>query len=174
MINYLTQDLTFDQILRLEKMVGIMMAGNMNDLMFYQILIKDYGRGGVGIRENTARDMASKISRILVHSQDIMRYRRKNTSGATIAHHNEVVENITQNVLKEFDVILSKDQRQRFESLVAKRISGYIKKEKFKILLGTSLEDGGVGLDLFTLHSTTRYLEKLISQGVHGNSTDDE
>ena len=173
-INYLTQELTFDQILRLEKMVGIIMSGNMNDMMFYQVLTREYNRGGVGVPENIARDMASKISRILDHSQDIMRYRRKNTAGATIAHNNQVVRNITHNILKEFDVMISDVQRENLEVLIAKRISGYIKKNEYKELLLTAVDKGGVGLNERTMHSTTRYLEKLIAQGVHGSSKGEE
>lgn len=172
--NYITQNISFDQIIRLEKMVAIMMEGNMDDMMFYQVLTREYSRGGVGVPENLARDMASKVGRILVQSQDIMRYRRKNTAGATVARHNKVVENITHNVLKEYDIMFSDIQKQNFEELVSKRISGYIKKEKFKELILLPIDQDGVALDVFTAHATTRYLEKLIAQGVHAGETGEE
>ena len=59
---------------------------------------------------------------------------------------------------------------ERLSVIIANRMSGFIKKTDFKIQLGLPLEKNGAGLDKIEIHKLTRYLEKLIAQGVHAGA----
>lgn len=166
-VNYLTQKISFDQILRLEKLAQDIIDGKMSEEIFCQVLKEDYSKGGVGINEEISKEMAEKMVKIITQSRDVSRYRKlkKKVKIGTTRH--EFVQRVRDNIMKEFDIELTSLQREKLSVIVANRMSGFIKKTDFKVQLGLPLEENGVGLDKVTIHKLTRYLEKLIAQGVH-------
>jgi hypothetical protein len=169
-INYLTQRLSFDQIMRLEKYTEQIIDGRLSEDMFFKILTTPYERGGVGIDVLTSSEMAEKIKNIMERSRDIARYRKMRKKASVGTMHHQFVQNVRDYILDECQVILSEEQLNRLGVMVGNRIAGFTKKEDFKDQLEMSMEEGGVGLENSTVHRLTRYLEKLIAQGVHANS----
>lgn len=172
-INYLTQNLSFDQITRLEKLTEDVIDGRMSGEMFFKILTTQYDQGGAGIDVLAASDMAGKIKKIIDQSRDISRYRkmRKKTSVGTM--HHEFVRRIRKYVLEECQIKLDKTLKNRLDIMVGNRIAGFSKKEDFKAQLLLPVEENGLGLEKTIMHRVTRYLEKLVAQGVHADSDEE-
>jgi putative ABC transport system ATP-binding protein len=165
-VNYLTQDLSFNQLSRVEKSVGDMISGKMNDQMFFDFLVKDIADGGVGISEESARAMESRMKKIIEQSRDIMRIRALKQKGAVISSQNEFIDRLKEYLIEENGVLLSEEQSTSLLRAISQRVQGYTKREEFKEVLGTPLEKSGVGLDVRSTHSVSRYMEKLLAQGV--------
>lgn len=169
-INYLTQRLSFDQIIRLEKFTEQIIDGRLSEEMFFKLLTTPYDNGGVGIDVLTSSEMAEKIKNIMNRSRDIQRYRKMRKKASVGTMHHQFVQNIRDYILEECQVELSEEQHNRLGVMVGNRIAGFTKKEDFKDQLEMPMEEGGVGLEKSTVHRLTRYLEKLIAQGVHADS----
>jgi putative ABC transport system ATP-binding protein len=75
-VNYLIEELTFDQITRLQKTTESVISGRMEISNYLRTLMDDYEKGGVGLPVARATEMSQKLSDILIHARDIQRYRR--------------------------------------------------------------------------------------------------
>lgn len=169
-VNYLTQKLTFDQIIRLETITEQVIDGRMSEDIFFRVLNEDYEKGGVGIDVLTASEMAKKIEKIMEQSRDISRYRKLRSKTKIGTIHHEFVQNIRDYALDECQIQLSDVQLDRLGTMIGNRVAGFTKKEDFKSQLRLSVDEGGLGLEKSTAHRLTRYLEKLVAQGVHADS----
>ena len=166
-VNYLTQKISFDQILRLEKLAQDIIDGKMSEEIFCKVLKEDYDKGGVGINGEVSKEMAEKMVKILTQSRDVARYRKLKKKVKIGTTHHEFVQRIRDHIIEEGAAELTPLQMDRLSVIIANRMSGFIKKTDFKIQLELPLEENGAGLDKITIHKLTRYLEKLIAQGVH-------
>ena len=169
-VNYLTQKISFDQILRLEKLAQDIIDGKMSEEIFCKVLKEDYDKGGVGINGEVSKEMAEKMVKILTQSRDVARYRKLKKKVKIGTTHHEFVQRIRDHIIEEGAAELTPLQMERLSVIIANRMSGFIKKTDFKIQLGLPLEKNGAGLDKITIHKLTRYLEKLIAQGVHAGA----
>jgi hypothetical protein len=142
------------------------LRGKINDRMFFFILVEDQDKGGVGVYEPIARDIASKMRKIVYQSADIARLRNLKQRGVVISAKDEHVEKIKRYLLAEFNLKVSTEQADILGAAVAQRVLGYTKKEEFKDALEKPLSECGVGFDKSTAHSVAMYLEKLLAQGV--------
>ncbi|MBI2120835.1 MAG: ABC transporter ATP-binding protein [Parcubacteria group bacterium] len=165
-INYLTQDMSFDQILQIEKIVEHVLDGKMSVRTFYDTLKNFPEEDGVGVAEPVARGMASKMEKILTQSRDIARFRELKQKGVPLTSHHEFVGHVERYVLEEFNLKMEPEQNRILSQAITDRLQGYIKKEEFKVLLETPLSENGGGFDRYTTHEITRYLEKLLAQAV--------
>jgi putative ABC transport system ATP-binding protein len=165
-INYLTQSLTFDQIMRLQRTTESVIDGRMNEGEYLRILMTDYEQGGVGISVSEAGVMADKLVRILEHARDIMRYRRMKAEDVTQVRNTEFVNRIAEFIATQVGLELSPQQKDRFEESLAQRIGGFTKRDEFMDQILTSVEERGVGLSKKLAQDTTRLSEKLIAQGI--------
>ena len=169
-VNYLTQKISFDQILRLEKLAQDIIDGKMSEEIFCKVLKEDYDKGGVGINGEVSKEMAEKMVKILTQSRDVARYRKLKKKVKIGTTHHEFVQRIRDHIIEEGAAELTPFQMESLCVISSNRISGFIKKTDFKIQLGLPLEENGAGLDKITIHKLTRYLEKLIAQGVHASA----
>jgi hypothetical protein len=122
----------------------------------------------VGIAGETSAEMARKMKLVLERSRDVARYRKLKKRATIDTTHHELIQRLRNYLIEEEGLELSELQVERLGVVVANRVAGYTKKEDFKAQLQLALEENGVGMDEFTTHEVTRYLEKLIAQGVHG------
>jgi putative ABC transport system ATP-binding protein len=165
-INYLTQNLSFDQIIQLEKIVENVLDGKMSDRTFFDTLRASVEQGGIGVPEPQAIEMASKMGKVRIQSRDIARFRELKQKGAPLTANHELVSRVERHVLAEFNIKMPDNQKAILSEALSQRLQGYIRKEDFKILLETPLEENGAGFDQHTTHEITRYLEKLLAQAV--------
>jgi putative ABC transport system ATP-binding protein len=169
-VNYLTQGLSFDQLSHLEKIVEETMDGKISDMMLYKILTTDQQENGLGLTEPVAREITSRMRKIIFQSADVARLRSMKQKGAMITTKDEHVERIRRYILNEYNLKINDEQSEVLSEAIKQRVLGFIKKEDFKIVLNTPLSEGGVGFDRKTTHMTARYLEKLLAQGVAAGS----
>lgn len=166
MVNYLTQDYTYDQLIRLEKALNLFLQGRIQKSDFIHSLTLKYEDGGVEIDEKTASRMASIADRMIVQANDIKRFRSQNTDPNTFFSQHQLAERLRDNLLKTKRVKLTKQQDSNLVDLIADRVTGVIDESAFNERLVKGITVGGLALDEKEADTLTRYFEKLIAQGV--------
>lgn len=166
MVNYLTQDLDFLQIDRLEKACKKMIERTMGRDNFYEILSSSQARGGVGLPETRAKFLADKVFKMLKHSEDVRRYRRRMNEGTFFSREDKLINELLFYISEEAEISISRDQKAILKQAVRDRVSGLIRKEELEDLLKTSISKGGVGLDKKERERVVFYFEKLLTQGI--------
>lgn len=159
--NYLVEELTAEQIEKLEKTIQDLILEKISEENFYQILDKPYEEGGVGLYVSTARAWAEKIERILKEVKDYRESLRK----ITIPTEKEkMVQRIQTYLLDDYQGQVLPEQLERLKSLISDRILGIIDKKVFFQRLDLPLKAGGVGLNRRTARIFTRKIELLLAQ----------
>jgi putative ABC transport system ATP-binding protein len=167
LINFLTQNLSFDQIVRLEQMTQHVIEGVLSAEQFRAILVVDFEQGGCGIKPKQADEMTRRMFQVLEQSKDVVRFRRVHRDQNTIdLQRTELVKNIHAYMVHEYK--LEPDSRliEQLTKMVTVRVYGYITREEFHRQLRLPVDEGGGGFDIYTAADLSRYLEKLIAQGV--------
>jgi len=166
MVNFLTQDYTFNQLNRLEHAVGHFIKGKVDRDTLIKAMMLPMEKGGVQIPEMTARKMASQMEKIIHQSDDIRRFRaKKNNAGVFFGQH-ELAERLRTHITKAYHLTLSKEQDAFLVELIADRVTGVIEEPDFNERLQASSRNHGLSLDEGVADEVTRYFEKLIAQGV--------
>lgn len=167
MVNYLTQDLDIDQIIRLENFSQLLIEGKINQIEFKRELNKKYNNGGVGITsEAVASLMAEKAKKILNEAEDVRRFRRRFLSNNFFSRENILIRKLTGYLQEEYTGKLNITQKKRMAELISNRVSGLVRKEEFNKALATSIEEGGVGISEISAAKLTLYFEKIMTQGI--------
>lgn len=165
-INYLTQELTFDQIVRLERMTEAVIGGRMQKADYLRLLMVPYETGGAGIPVARATQMADTLVSILEQSRDIARFRRARNDASTHVRNLEFINRLAEFTSTRLALSLDAAQKERFEKAIAERVGGFINKDEFKKQLMLPVTEGGVALSYKVMHDTTRLIEKLIALGI--------
>lgn len=165
-INYLTQDLDFMQLDRLEKATAKMLSRKISREAFYDYLKVPILNGGVGLTEDRAQAMSSKIDQILKQSEDVRRYRRRMNAGLFYNREDKLISDILFYIIEESKVFLTREMKMRLKQLVRDRVSGLIRKEELEEVLKKPIEERGLGFDRDTMFKVVSYFEKLLTQGV--------
>ncbi|MEA3450003.1 MAG: ABC transporter ATP-binding protein [Patescibacteria group bacterium] len=166
LVNYLTQDINFFQILRLEEIIKLIVERKISQKEFKKILMKRYRDGGIDLTEALAETMAKRVKKILEQSEDMRRFRRRFMKNNFFSRENILIKNLTKYVINEYEGKASLTQKRRIRDLVYKRIAGLISRREFKDALRTPLEEGGIGFSVAASRKLTRYFEKIIIQGI--------
>lgn len=166
MVNFLTQDYTFSELIRLERAVGMYLQGRIDRDALIKALVLSPERGGVGIDEKKARQMATVATKMVERSDDIRRYRaRKDNDGIFFSQH-KLAERLRDHLVHEYRIKLSKEQDNNMTELIADRVTGVSNEHEFNERLMKGVRSKGLGLDEAEADDLTRYFEKLIAQGV--------
>jgi len=164
-VNYLTQDLTFEQLERLEKLVKLVVERKMSTQMLYDFLISPFDKGGVELNQARAQEMIQKLEDILEKSIEVKRFRRK-LEEEELDETKIYVKRLRMALLDQFEGQVRPIQVKRLEEAIEDRLVGYITKDEFFRKLDLPIEKGGAGFKRNTAKKFTVYLEKLIAQGV--------
>jgi putative ABC transport system ATP-binding protein len=166
-VNLLTQNLSFDQIVRLEKMTEHAIQGAISEEQFGSILTTDYEQGGCGIKPQQANEMTQRMFTVLAQSKDIIRFRRTHQGQDTVdLAKRELIKNIHGYIVNEYKVEPDSRQLEQLTKMLTARVYGYISREDFHAQLRMPVDEGGGGFDIYLASDLSRYLEKLIAQGV--------
>ncbi len=165
-VNYLIEELTFDQITRLQKITEAVISGRMDGSSYLRTLLADYDTGGVGLPVARATEMSAKLMNIVEHALDIQRYRRGKGTGITQVRNTEFINRIAEFVAGQFQLSLDPTQKQHFEDCIAERIGGFTKRDEFTDQVQLATKEGGVGLNKKQSFDVTRLIEKLIALGI--------
>jgi ABC-type lipoprotein export system ATPase subunit len=166
-LNYLTQDLTFEQLERLEKFVIMVLDGKIEEPEFMHALTAPFAQGGAEIPPPTALIMAKKIEKILENAREIRRYRKRLQDKFASTKQNERLIQLRQNVLDEYAGEVTEEQVRWLDDNIASRVGGLLTMEDFRDRLSITREHQGGGFSVKEARSISRYLEKLVAQGVH-------
>jgi len=166
LVNYLTQDYTFDQIVRLERATAFFLQGKIDREAYIKSLILPIERGGVQVDEKEARRMAAVATKMMTHSDDIRRFRaRKENDGIFFSQH-KLAERLSEHLKEVYNIKLSKEQNSNMTELIADRVTGVIEEDSMNERMMKGIRSGGLGLSEREADDITRYFEKVIAQGV--------
>jgi len=167
LINFLTQNLSFDQIVRLEKLTQHVVEGALSEDQFRALLTTDYEQGGCGIKPKQAGDMATRMFQVLEQSKDVVRFRRVTRDENTIDfERRKLIKHLHKYLIYEFHIEPDSRLLERLTKMITTRVYGYITREEFHRQLRLAEDEGGAGFDIYLAADISRYLEKLIAQGV--------
>jgi len=164
-VNFLTQDLNFTQIERIEKAILKILDGKMDKDIFYNFLIMPTHTGGVGILPDVARRMSEKMIRLFEQSQDVRRFREDVKNDSMFLHQQKFISRLKSYIIEEYGFQMSEEQSKIMDIAIAERIGGIITKEGFDQRLTLPFDLGGAAFEERVSADITRYLEKLIAQG---------
>jgi putative ABC transport system ATP-binding protein len=166
-INFLTQDIGFDQIERLEKYVGMYIDGQLNDQGFVDRITKGVDDAGAEIAPDRARAWLETIKVMLREAREIRVYRDNFRARVASPRQADRIAEVRDDLMRECGFPLSPEQIARMDELLKFRIRGFIQQEDMRRRMEARFEDDGLGLDAATARAAARYLEKLLGQGMH-------
>jgi hypothetical protein len=166
MVNFLTQALTFDQLVRLEHAVALFIKGKVDREAFVKALTVPYERGGVEINEREASRMAKLAETMLHQADDIRRFRAKKDNAGVFFSQHKLAERLRDHLLHLYRLKLTKEQDDHLIEMIADRVTGVAEDEQFNARLEQTVKNGGLGLSSAEADELTRYFEKIIAQGV--------
>ncbi|HAM88506.1 MAG: ABC transporter ATP-binding protein [Candidatus Falkowbacteria bacterium GW2011_GWC2_38_22] len=165
LVNYLTQDIDFDQILRLEDFIELMVERKICKEEFIGLLSKRYHEGGLGLFPADARNMADKVEKVLKQSEDARRFRRRFMNNNFFSREDILVQRLTKFVAEEHGKELDAIQKKRLKELVYKRVAGLVSSNEFENALRLPILEGGVSISRLRARRLTLHFEKILIQG---------
>jgi len=169
-VNFLTQDISFDKILRMEDVIEKIIERKISKKEFFESLYQKYSKGGVGLTESTSAVMAERVEHILSQSEDVRRYRRRFEHNIFFSREDRIVNKLTKYVLEEYSGHMTPYRLRLMREAVRERISGVSRKEDFYKSLNKSTKEGGVGFNKVSARNITEYFEKIIIQGMEAKA----
>lgn len=166
LVNLLTQDFTFDQIVRMERVIGHLIAGKVERDAVIKALVLPYEQGGVGIDVKEARRMVHVAQKIIAQADDIRRFRKQHDVANVFFDQHKLAERLRDHLLHAHRIPLSKKQDENLVELIADRVVGVAGEDEFNAELLNSVSTGGLGLKEKEADDLTRYFEKIIALGV--------
>ena len=166
MVNFLTQDYTYSQIIRLEHAIGMLIRGRVDKDSFIRSLVLPFERGGVNIPEKKAREMAHRTEKLIFQSDDIRRFRARKDNDDIFFSQHQLAERLRDHLLQVYRMKLTKDQDEHLVEMIADRVTGVIEEVNFNERLMQAVRSGGLGLVEKEADDITRHFEKIIAQGV--------
>ncbi|MFT7506928.1 MAG: putative ABC transport system ATP-binding protein [Acidimicrobiales bacterium] len=166
LVNFLTQDYTYDQLERMERVVNFFISGKISKDTFIKTLVLPYERGGVGIPEREARRMSKTSALILNQADDIRRFRNQQDKTHSFFDQHKLAERLHEHLLKAHRMKLTKKKEDNLIEVIADRVVGVSGEDIFHECIQKGVSTGGLALTLKEADDITRYFEKLIAQGV--------
>jgi len=166
MVNFLTQNYSFDQIGRLEHAVDLFLQGRIDRSSFIKSLILPKERGGVEVLESEARRMADVIEKVTHTADDIRRFRARKDNDAIFFTQDKLAERMQEHMAQEHRIKMSKQQEANMTELIADRVTGVVAEAELNERLMQGVRSKGLGLNEAEADDMTRYFEKIIAQGV--------
>lgn len=164
--NFLTQPYTFDQLTRLERTIMALLKGKIHESQFVKTLTMRFEDGGVDVPQSDAERMLRQTIHIVEQSDDIRRFRKNRKMDTAFFEQHKFSERLVEYLSEEHGLRLNEAARERLAELIADRVSGVSNEADFHTALEHTKADGGMGFKGAVADAVTRYLEKLIAQGV--------
>ena len=166
-VNFLTQDIGFDQIEKLEKVVGMFIDGKLTNDGFVAWMTRPVEQGGSEIAKDRAEVFGEKLNIVLKEARDIRSYRDNFTAKVASPRQAERIAEVREDLLRECGFSIPPERIARLDELLKFRIRGFIQSDDFRLRLQAPFENDGMGISAETARNATWYLEKLIGQGMY-------
>lgn len=165
-VNYVTQEYNFDQLMRLEKFVRQIVSGGISADRLVHMLSKSYDDGGLGMNKLEATKMAKQVESLLVESRNIKRYRENRHYDLAFIYQHKFLLRIENHLLKVYKQKLTQNQKKNLQEVILDRLSGATRADEMLQQLHTKVSLGGVGLHIRTAQKISSYFEKILAQGI--------
>ncbi len=169
MVNYLTQDYSFDQIVRMEHAVSLFIRGRLDRESFIKSLVLPFERGGVEVSEAEAKRMTAVTERMMHHADDIRRFRSRKDNANIFFNQHKLAERMRDHLIGLFRIKLNKEQDANLVEVIADRVTGVIDAGEMNQRLMAGVRSSGLGLSEKEADEMSRYFEKVVAQGVDVN-----
>lgn len=166
LVNYVTQDYTFDQLVRLEHAIALFIEGKIDRDALIKALVTPLDRGGVDIPETEARRIASVSQKMLDQAVDIRRYRARKDNPNIFFSQHKLAERLRDHLLHMYRIRLSKEQDTNLVEAIADRVTGVTSATELHQRMQKGIRSGGLALSETEADDLARYFEKVIAQGV--------
>ncbi len=164
-VNFVTQQIGFSQIQRLEEAILFVLKGTMNEKMFSEFLAKPFHMGGVGIQPDEVAPMAGRVFSLIRYSIDVQRFRSETLSDNMFMHQQKFVERLLTYLKEEIGFQCTSEQLTTLREAVADRVGGITNAEQFSERLMLTDTMGGAGFEERMAYKIAVHMEKLIAQG---------
>jgi putative ABC transport system ATP-binding protein len=165
-VNYVTQDYNFDQIIRLERFIQQTVNGGMSSDKLVHLLSKSFADGGVGMTKQEATHMARKVKNLLTESRNVKRFRDNRHYDLAFIYQHKFLLRIEEHLLKEYKQKLTPNQKKNMQEIILDRLSGATRKNDLVEQLNAKVSLGGAGLHIKTAFKIASYFEKILAQGI--------
>lgn len=166
LVNFVTQEYTFSQLERLERVMGYFITGKIDTEAALKTLVLHFDRGGVGIEEREARRMMHIANKMMNQADDIRRFRNQFENDHAFFNQHALAERLRDHLLSVHRIKLSQKQDANLVEVIADRVVGVIEEAEFNERLTKGVTAGGLGVTEKEADEITRYFEKVIAQGV--------
>jgi ABC-type proline/glycine betaine transport system ATPase subunit len=166
LVNFLTQEYTFDQIIRIEIATEHFIGGKIDRERYVKMLATHYNKGGASVLLPEARRMAKIAERMISQADDIRRFRKIYDRDHVFFDQHKLAERLRDHLLSVHRLQLTKKQDDNLVEAIADRVVGVSGEDDFHIKLQKPVSSSGLGLTENESDDVTRYFEKLIAQGV--------
>ncbi len=165
--NYLVEELGFEQLETVEKLVEMMIRGTVTKERFIAALMAPFSRGGLEFTHDKAQKMLEKTENILNLAREVRQYRERLQEKYNSPKQLERIKNLRNEIIRECVFEISGMQIKWLDENIASRVAGFISMEDFRERLSLVAEKKGGGFSPRQAQAISRYLEKFIAQGVH-------
>jgi hypothetical protein len=128
-------------------------------------LILPYERGGVEMEEHEARRMAGVTEKMMMHADDIRRFRGRKDNANIFFNQHKLAERMRDHLVGLFRIKLTKEQDANLVEVIADRVTGVTDAQEMNQRMMSGVRSGGMGLS----EKLSRYFEKVVAQGVDVN-----
>lgn len=164
LVNYVTQNVNFDQVTALEKAIYRYIHGSLSKENLKEVISASMSKGGVGMDKKQATEIADKISEIMEKSVDVTRFRRGVLKKPS-HYQQKFIQRVRSHLLEKYGKELSEKHIKELDRLITNRLNGVIRRDDFEKALIKKKKDNGLGFTKKKAFFITEYFEKIITQG---------
>lgn len=164
-VNFITQNIGFAQIERLEEGVLHVLKGLMDEKMFADFLGRGLQQGGAGFPQEDIGRIVNQVYGMMRYAKDVQRFREEVHQDTLFLHQQKFIDRLLEFLRDGVGVTSSEAQLKLLRIGIAERVGGIINGDDFAQRLMLSPELGGAAYSERDAGRISRYLEKLIAQG---------
>lgn len=164
-VNFATQTIGFRQIEHFEKAILEVLKGTIDEPMLCELLMRPRAGGGVGMKEDEAREITRKVFSLMRVSADVARFRLERATDDMFFHQHKYVDRVLEYLTEEVGFRATAEQDKVLRLAIADRMGGITTRDEFANRLTLPLKMDGLAFDEDTAYLIARHLEKLIAQG---------
>jgi len=159
--NWLTDELTVEQMARVENEMEKLLAGKLSPHGFFEVLDRPFSEGGVGLYRQTAAAYAKRVSHVLA---EMRLYARAVKGKNDPSRRARLVKMLYSFIMEEHKGDLAEGKHEQLASAIEGRIMGTLTHADFIAKLSTGPKNRGIGLAQTAVQRLAERLDLIISK----------
>ena len=159
--NWLVEELTAEQMERMENFMEEILGGKLSPHGFFEALDKPYAEGGVGLYRQTAANCAARVSRVL---SEMRLYAERAKGKADPKKRAHLVKMLCSFIMEEHRSDLSTEKLQLLNAAGEGRVMGTLSHAEFVAKLSIGPDRHGIGLAQVAVQRLAGRLDLIISK----------